>query len=511
MARQVFTSLSGSVRRLLMAPVLVGLIAAPAPRADAGPRWMLIYYRQFGNQLNANNRTIENHTFHEDGTKAYNVGITNQYNSGFAVFGYTDGDGWNRINPLDPNNCTYDITIYDPSTPKDQTPAFYWQNTQQSWPQFYSYITWWMRVSDDSLVDVYPQTPVYHYDLVDGVNQASGFNEDCQPSSWTEAPGANTDHSEYTPDGGASYQAQTFVVPQGINRIVGASAFLIRGGGPFTFRAAIRQNSPTGPQVGPATVSRPKHDPEFKEVAVCWGLDDVPVTPGQTYALYLDAPDGQGFNTFKTIADNYPDGHLYHGTTPVPDQDLVAVVVGVGYDSTPPPPPTIERNPASFTRTAIKGQNLPNDIFTIANSGGGEMDYTINDDAGWLYVDPDSGSVATETDTIDIHYDSAALASGPYTATITIAAPGAANTPQEITVEVTIPKPADFDQDGDVDQEDFGRFQACYTGGGVPQTDPSCAAGRLDPDEDVDLDDFGTFQLCMSGANVPSDPTCADE
>lgn len=93
-----------------------------------------------------------------------------------------------------------------------------------------------------------------------------------------------------------------------------------------------------------------------------------------------------------------------------------------------------------------------------------------------------------------------------------IEAPGATNTPQAITVEVTIPKPADFDQDGDVDQqEDFGRFQACDTGGGVPQTDPSCAAGRLDPDEDVDLDDFGPFQLCMSGANVPSDPTCADE
>jgi len=34
--------------------------------------------------------------------------------------------------------------------------------------------------------------------------------------------------------------------------------------------------------------------------------------------------------------------------------------------------------------------------------------------------------------------------------------------------------PGDFDRDGDVDQEDFGRFQACLTGRAVPVTDPNC-------------------------------------
>ena len=34
--------------------------------------------------------------------------------------------------------------------------------------------------------------------------------------------------------------------------------------------------------------------------------------------------------------------------------------------------------------------------------------------------------------------------------------------------------PVDFDGDGDVDQDDFGVFQRCYSGAGNP-ADPACA------------------------------------
>ena len=47
-----------------------------APPAWAGSRWMLVYYRQLGNQINSNNRTLENHLFLEDGSKA--VGLFNR-------------------------------------------------------------------------------------------------------------------------------------------------------------------------------------------------------------------------------------------------------------------------------------------------------------------------------------------------------------------------------------------------------------------------------------------------
>lgn len=68
--------------------------------------------------------------------------------------------------------------------------------------------------------------------------------------------------------------------------------------------------------------------------------------------------------------------------------------------------------------------------------------------------------------------------------------------------------PADFDGDGDVDIEDFGTLQRCYTGPGVPQDDGACVLTLLDTDSDVDQDDFGLFQACFSGPNIPADPNC---
>jgi hypothetical protein len=68
----------------------------------------------------------------------------------------------------------------------------------------------------------------------------------------------------------------------------------------------------------------------------------------------------------------------------------------------------------------------------------------------------------------------------------------------------------DFDRDGDVDQEDFGHFQACLSGPGIPQDAAECQDALLDGDEDVDNDDYEIFKACMSGANIPFDPFCAE-
>lgn len=67
----------------------------------------------------------------------------------------------------------------------------------------------------------------------------------------------------------------------------------------------------------------------------------------------------------------------------------------------------------------------------------------------------------------------------------------------------------DFDRDGDVDQADFGRFQACMSGPTTPQTDPACRWAKLDGDADVDQSDFDVFRQCLSGPDVPADPNCA--
>ena len=70
---------------------------------------------------------------------------------------------------------------------------------------------------------------------------------------------------------------------------------------------------------------------------------------------------------------------------------------------------------------------------------------------------------------------------------------------------------SDFDADGDVDQSDFGHFQACLTGSTIPQWELTCLDARLDGDEDVDQNDFGILQACFSEANQLADPGCDAE
>ncbi len=79
----------------------------------------------------------------------------------------------------------------------------------------------------------------------------------------------------------------------------------------------------------------------------------------------------------------------------------------------------------------------------------------------------------------------------------------------DVTITVRSNIPGDSDNDGDVDMEDFGQFQACYSGSGEPIAS-GCGSADLDADEDIDLGDFVIFKACMSGAGNPGDPACID-
>jgi len=85
---------------------------------------------------------------------------------------------------------------------------------------------------------------------------------------------------------------------------------------------------------------------------------------------------------------------------------------------------------------------------------------------------------------------------------------------------------ADFDRDMKVNQSDLAVMQACDTGPGVPydlgQLPSGCTCGTIsfggqeylkadfDNDNDVDQDDVGLVQLCYSGAE-PADAHCGNE
>jgi hypothetical protein len=85
----------------------------------------------------------------------------------------------------------------------------------------------------------------------------------------------------------------------------------------------------------------------------------------------------------------------------------------------------------------------------------------------------------------------------------------------ECSVSTCTPDPcgvpfADGDKDGDVDQNDFGLWQRCFSGPGPEEwPDPiACGCFDRDGDTDVDQEDFGAFQICISGAAIAADPTC---
>jgi hypothetical protein len=69
--------------------------------------------------------------------------------------------------------------------------------------------------------------------------------------------------------------------------------------------------------------------------------------------------------------------------------------------------------------------------------------------------------------------------------------------------------PGDFDQDGDVDQEDFGYLQACVNGRGEPYA-AGCQDADLNHDAFVDQYDFNLFRQCFSGPDVSAGPGCLD-
>jgi len=69
---------------------------------------------------------------------------------------------------------------------------------------------------------------------------------------------------------------------------------------------------------------------------------------------------------------------------------------------------------------------------------------------------------------------------------------------------------ADDDDDGDVDQIDFGAFQLCYTGAEGGYDAEVCGCFDRDGDGNIDHGDLALFVACAdgSGPNVPADTVC---
>jgi hypothetical protein len=106
------------------------------------------------------------------------------------------------------------------------------------------------------------------------------------------------------------------------------------------------------------------------------------------------------------------------------------------------------------------------------------------------------------------------LAPGQYNYRVVSAEPTPDDDPEldmrsPVRTFVVVPQTlGDMDEDGDVDVNDHGLFQACYSGSGIPAALPACQLALLDTDDDVDAADLTLFVGCMSGADMPPQPAC---
>ncbi len=100
--------------------------------------------------------------------------------------------------------------------------------------------------------------------------------------------------------------------------------------------------------------------------------------------------------------------------------------------------PQIDRDPSVLSTSTAEGQIPPDQYFTVGNSGGGTLEYTITDNRTWMWVVPDQGTSTGEADTITVRYDTASLAPGQYAGTITVSDPDATNHPQYIQVNLAV-------------------------------------------------------------------------
>ena len=163
-------------------------------------------------------------------------------------------------------------------------------------------------------------------------------------------------------------------------------------------------------------------------------------------------------------------------------------------------PPTITQHPVS--QTVYLGETA---VFSVTASGFPPVSYQWQKDSVDLTEAGHCSGVTTASLTVSNADGSDA---GSYRCVVSNSEGSATSNAASLTVGGPRPVQADFDEDGDVDQEDFGHFQSCLSGSSSLQDDPECQNTKFDGDSDVDESDFALFQRCISGEGVSVDPDC---
>ncbi|MCU0287897.1 MAG: hypothetical protein MUF15_16090 [Acidobacteria bacterium] len=120
----------------------------------------------------------------------------------------------------------------------------------------------------------------------------------------------------------------------------------------------------------------------------------------------------------------------YHYRLVGTNSDGTSSGVDKTFTTTNPPQIALNRTQLFISATTSGAVTKPQQ-FTINNSGGGILNWTVTDDQGWLTCDPTSG---TNFGTVSVSASSSGLSVGTYTGSITVSDANAINSPQTINV-----------------------------------------------------------------------------
>jgi len=101
--------------------------------------------------------------------------------------------------------------------------------------------------------------------------------------------------------------------------------------------------------------------------------------------------------------------------------------------------PEIAVDPSRIGLSSYQGANPGATIFTLQNTGSGDLNFTISDNVTWLSSSPTSGTIAAGGSiTVTVTYATTLLGVGTHEATITITDPNADNSPLAIPVSLAV-------------------------------------------------------------------------
>lgn len=115
-----------------------------------------------------------------------------------------------------------------------------------------------------------------------------------------------------------------------------------------------------------------------------------------------------------------------------PNTATIAVTLTVNAASAP----TVSVSTNTLSASCTEGGSPADGFFEVYNGGSGTLNFTVTDDVGWLDCTPTSGSSTGDADrsTVTVAYNTAGLAAGSHSATISVDGAGT----QTISVSLTV-------------------------------------------------------------------------